>query len=214
MEPRELPHPRGTVRRRLRRILGRCRRRARPVGVLPHDLRLLPDGAELTCGSTLRFRRSGEIEASLTLAGFDLTDMRAAPDRPGLELVFHRPAASRPIGAPPRRCFVDPFADGRLGGPVPHVSRHTLLSHLAHAARMCSWSRRPRRPRRSTGPPRVTIVSAGGQGQSLIEALVQPCLFVVIDEPVRGAKMRPAFGSTRGGRWSGGRGVGLAAPCC
>ena len=58
------------------------------------------DGAELTSGSTLRFRRRGEIEASLKLAGFDLTDMRAAPDRPGLEMVF---IAQRPANPSARR---------------------------------------------------------------------------------------------------------------
>jgi SAM-dependent methyltransferase len=46
------------------------------------------DGAELTSESTLRFRRREELEASLELAGFSVTEVRGAPDRPGLELVF------------------------------------------------------------------------------------------------------------------------------
>ena len=46
------------------------------------------DGAELTSDSTLRFRTRPEIEDSLDTAGFDVLDVRDAPDRPGLEWVF------------------------------------------------------------------------------------------------------------------------------
>ncbi|MGH2866445.1 MAG: class I SAM-dependent DNA methyltransferase [Solirubrobacteraceae bacterium] len=46
------------------------------------------DGAELVSISTLRFRSRVEIEASLTIAGFHVIEVRDAPDRPGLELVF------------------------------------------------------------------------------------------------------------------------------
>lgn len=46
------------------------------------------DGATLTSDSTLRFRSRAEIEASLTDAGFRVEDVRDAPDRPGMELVF------------------------------------------------------------------------------------------------------------------------------
>lgn len=46
------------------------------------------DGAELTSTSTLRFRSQEEIEASLNAAGFQVAEVRDAPDRPGLELVF------------------------------------------------------------------------------------------------------------------------------
>jgi SAM-dependent methyltransferase len=46
------------------------------------------DGAVLTSDSTLRFREKGEIEASLVEAGFEVLDVRDAPDRPGLEFVF------------------------------------------------------------------------------------------------------------------------------
>ena len=38
--------------------------------------------------STLRFRERDEVEASLREAGFDLVDVRDAPDRPGAEWVF------------------------------------------------------------------------------------------------------------------------------
>src|SRR6478672_453668 len=46
------------------------------------------DGAVLTSDSTLRFRHRAEVEASLAGAGFDVVEVRDAPDRPGLELVF------------------------------------------------------------------------------------------------------------------------------
>ncbi|WP_394621056.1 class I SAM-dependent DNA methyltransferase [Lentzea sp. JNUCC 0626] len=47
-----------------------------------------PDGQEIASDSTLRFRSREEIEESLTAAGFETTDVRDAPDRPGLEHVF------------------------------------------------------------------------------------------------------------------------------
>ena len=46
------------------------------------------DGAVLTSDSTLRFRTRGELADSLTAAGFVVDEVRDAPDRPGLELVF------------------------------------------------------------------------------------------------------------------------------
>lgn len=46
------------------------------------------DGAVLTSDSTLRFRRRAEIEQSLESAGCAIEEVRGAPDRPGLELVF------------------------------------------------------------------------------------------------------------------------------
>jgi SAM-dependent methyltransferase len=49
----------------------------------------------LTSESTLRFRSRGEVEASLTAAGFVLDEVRGAPDRPGREMVF---IARRPGG--------------------------------------------------------------------------------------------------------------------
>jgi SAM-dependent methyltransferase len=45
------------------------------------------DGAVLTSESTLRFRTRGELVASVTAAGLEVTDVRDAPDRPGRELV-------------------------------------------------------------------------------------------------------------------------------
>jgi len=54
------------------------------------------DGTTLTSDSTLRFRRREEVADSLRSAGFELDDLRDAPDRPGRELVFiaRRPAES------------------------------------------------------------------------------------------------------------------------
>jgi SAM-dependent methyltransferase len=46
------------------------------------------DGAVLTSDSTLRFRSRDEIERSLTAAGYVVDEVRDAPDRPELELVF------------------------------------------------------------------------------------------------------------------------------
>lgn len=46
------------------------------------------DGAVLTSDSTLRFRGREEVAASLKDAGFEIREIRDAPDRPGLEFVF------------------------------------------------------------------------------------------------------------------------------
>jgi len=46
------------------------------------------DGAVLTADSTLRFRGRDAITESLAAAGFAVAEVRDAPDRPGLELVF------------------------------------------------------------------------------------------------------------------------------
>jgi SAM-dependent methyltransferase len=46
------------------------------------------DGAALTSDSTLCFRERDEVEADLHAAGYEVVDVRDAPDRPGLEFVF------------------------------------------------------------------------------------------------------------------------------
>lgn len=46
------------------------------------------DDVVLESTSTLRFRERSEIEESLVLEGYDLTEVRDAPDRPGREFVF------------------------------------------------------------------------------------------------------------------------------
>jgi SAM-dependent methyltransferase len=52
------------------------------------------DGEVLTSESTLRFREREEVHADLVAHGYVVDDVRAAPDRPGRELVFfaRRPA--------------------------------------------------------------------------------------------------------------------------
>ncbi|WP_315095285.1 class I SAM-dependent methyltransferase [uncultured Cellulomonas sp.] len=54
------------------------------------------DGAVLTSDSTLRFRDRGTVESSLVEAGFEVVDVRDAPDRPGREWVF----VARAVPAP------------------------------------------------------------------------------------------------------------------
>ncbi len=51
------------------------------------------DGAHMSSDTTLRFRSRREIEESLASAGFELREVRQAPDRPGREMVF---VAQRP----------------------------------------------------------------------------------------------------------------------
>jgi len=46
------------------------------------------DGAVLTSESTIRFREIEEIQQSLKDSGFELLEIREAPDRPGKEFVF------------------------------------------------------------------------------------------------------------------------------
>lgn len=46
------------------------------------------DGAVFESASTLRFRSREAIEASLSGAGFNVDEVRDAPDRPGMEWVF------------------------------------------------------------------------------------------------------------------------------
>lgn len=52
------------------------------------------DGAEYTSASTLRFRSCDQLSGSLEEAGFEVADVRDAPDRPGQEFVF---LARRPV---------------------------------------------------------------------------------------------------------------------
>ncbi|KDN80811.1 class I SAM-dependent methyltransferase [Kitasatospora cheerisanensis] len=46
------------------------------------------DGARLVSDSTLRFRERAEVAEDLRAAGFELLEVRDAPDRPGREFVF------------------------------------------------------------------------------------------------------------------------------
>ncbi|GGY82785.1 class I SAM-dependent methyltransferase [Streptomyces nitrosporeus] len=55
------------------------------------------DGQVLTSDSTLRFRERQEVENDLAAQGFEVEDVRDAPDRPGREFVFvaRRPGTGR-----------------------------------------------------------------------------------------------------------------------
>lgn len=46
------------------------------------------DGAVISSDSTLRFRGREELESSLTANGYEVLEVREAPDRPGREFVF------------------------------------------------------------------------------------------------------------------------------
>ena len=59
-----------------------------PPFVSFHDTNVLPDGRVLHSDSTLRFRSRKEVESSLAACGFEVEDVRDAPDRPGREWVF------------------------------------------------------------------------------------------------------------------------------
>lgn len=58
------------------------------------------DGARFVSASTLRFRHLDEITWSLVSAGFEVLDVRDAPDRPGRELVFVARSARSPGRGP------------------------------------------------------------------------------------------------------------------
>lgn len=49
---------------------------------------VFPDGEVLTSDSTLRFREREEVHSQLVAHGYEVEDVRDAPDRPGRELVF------------------------------------------------------------------------------------------------------------------------------
>ena len=75
------------------RVRGGVREQLELLGVnLPfvsfrHTYRF-PDGSMIASESTLRFRSRPEIEQSLGRCGFEVVDVRDAPDRPGKEHVF------------------------------------------------------------------------------------------------------------------------------
>lgn len=61
---------------------------ALPLVTFRHQFVFHRDGLTMTSDSTLRFREQSEIERSLVSAGYQVDEVRDAPDRPGLELVF------------------------------------------------------------------------------------------------------------------------------
>ena len=67
-----------------------------PEGLLVtfDSVTVLPEGTRLPSSSTLRFATRAQVEGALAACGFELLELRDAPDRPGAELVFlaRRPA--------------------------------------------------------------------------------------------------------------------------
>jgi SAM-dependent methyltransferase len=53
-----------------------------------YTYRFVSDGAVITSDSTLRFRSREELESSLTVCGYQVAEVRDAPDRPGREFMF------------------------------------------------------------------------------------------------------------------------------
>ena len=66
-------------------------------------------------GATLRFRERDEVERDLRRHGYVVEDVRDAPDRPGLELVFVTARGRPPAGADRRPA--SRTAPGRARGP-------------------------------------------------------------------------------------------------
>lgn len=58
------------------------------------------DGEQLRSESTLRFQARDEVEADLVRHGFEVEQVRDAPDRPGKELVFVARRAGLDTGSP------------------------------------------------------------------------------------------------------------------
>jgi SAM-dependent methyltransferase len=93
----------GTVHRDVPGV-GRVGRRFELTGVnLPYvSFRYtfdFPGGTTLISHSTLRFRDEPEINAALDAAGFQVREVRDAPDRPGREFVFIAGRSTRHAGS-------------------------------------------------------------------------------------------------------------------
>jgi SAM-dependent methyltransferase len=59
-----------------------------PVVSFRYTYTFRADGAVITSDSTLRFRDRDELESSLATQGYEVLEVRQAPDRPGHEFVF------------------------------------------------------------------------------------------------------------------------------
>jgi hypothetical protein len=59
-----------------------------PLVSFRYTYTFLADGAVITSDSTLRFRSREEVQLSLAAQGYEVLDVRDAPDRPGHEFVF------------------------------------------------------------------------------------------------------------------------------
>ena len=88
VDARAHPHDGGRRRHRNRRVLGDLLAVDGDLVTFRSVTRLHRDGLEIESRSTLRFRDRTELLASLDATGYDIVDVRDAPDRPGLENVF------------------------------------------------------------------------------------------------------------------------------
>ena len=68
-----------------------------PLVSFRHTYRFEADGTSVVSDSTIRFRGRDEIEASLRTAGFNVRDVRDAPDRPGCEFVCIATRSEAPV---------------------------------------------------------------------------------------------------------------------
>ncbi len=59
-----------------------------PLVSFRYTYTFLADGTVIASDSTLRFRSREELEINLSAAGYQVLDVREAPDRPGREFVF------------------------------------------------------------------------------------------------------------------------------
>ncbi len=95
-----------------------------PLVSFRHAFAFAADGVVRTSASTLRFRTEAEVRASLHTAGFEVREVRDAPDRPGRELVFLAQRSEDGIRHPEMRA-IGPGRVRRAGGRPPGSRRRT-----------------------------------------------------------------------------------------
>jgi SAM-dependent methyltransferase len=111
------------------------------------------DGATLTSDSTRRYPPRPVIEESLTSAGYELKDVRTAPDRPGLELVFiaRKPAHAHP---PPLR-----GADTRRGSTMIPKTKYRYRSTFPSSYPASTGTRAVPAPGTTKHPPAHALIT-------------------------------------------------------
>jgi len=113
------------------------------------------DGAVITSDSTLRFRGREELESSLAGQGYQVLEVRGAPDRPGHEFVF----ITQPTAA-----ASSSVADG--------LSSATSRWHSSQVCR-CAWKRSDSSGSRApSAHPAMSVCAMSG---SAIEAPLSQC---------------------------------------
>lgn len=101
--------------------------------------RFLADGAVVASDSTLRFRSRDEVESSLIAHGYQVLDVRDAPDRPGREFVF---IAQRTTWANGKLLehphIVRSYAEGSARAAAivtPSATRSRMIDHIVRRLR-------------------------------------------------------------------------------